>query len=89
MRSFMPAPNVIFAFFGGLITWAVLAVCAHFGYTPSPDVANGLPYATALALAHAWDVYTGDNAAVKAIRKHLLMNSYEPILGRLDLIKKD
>ena len=61
MNDLIPANNVIFAFVAGFIVTVVLHYSSQLGYTPSPDVANALPGGVALAIAHAWDMWTGEN----------------------------
>lgn len=59
--KFMPATNVIFGFLGGCLAYGLLQAAKHFGYECPPDIADGLPAASALAIAHVWDMYSGDN----------------------------
>jgi hypothetical protein len=56
-----PANNVIFAFVGGLLATVLLHIAKQYGYVPGEDIASALPAGIALFMAHAWDVYTGDN----------------------------
>ncbi len=57
----MPANNVLFAFVGGFIATVLLHFAKQYGYEPSEDIANALPAGIALFIAHAWDMYTGEN----------------------------
>lgn len=57
----LPANNVLFAFAGGFITEIVLHYAEKYGYVPNPDIAQALPGGISLALAHLWDVVSGDN----------------------------
>lgn len=62
MANIVPANNVAAGAFGGFITVLVEHVCTANGIILPPDVADALPYAFAVVIAHAWDVWTGGNA---------------------------
>lgn len=56
-----PAPNILFAFGAGLMSTILLHYARNWGYVPDDDIASALPGAIALALAHGYDMITGDN----------------------------
>jgi ABC-type uncharacterized transport system permease subunit len=57
-----PASNVTAGAFGGFVTVLVLHVCAANNIVIPPDVADSLPYAFAVVIAHLYDMLTGGNA---------------------------
>lgn len=61
MANLLPANNITAGTFGGFIAVLVLHVCAANGIVIPPDVADSLPYAFAVLIAHAYDVLSGDN----------------------------
>lgn len=61
LKAYLPANNVIFGFAGGLIAAVVQRYASKWGYDAPDSIANALPGAIAIVLAHAWDVYTGEN----------------------------
>ena len=60
-----PANNVTAAAFGGFIAVLVEHVCQANGIIIPPDVAEALPYAFAVLIAHIYDMATGGNAQPK------------------------
>jgi hypothetical protein len=61
MASVLPASNVTAGAFGGFVTVLVLHVCAANNIVIPQDVADSLPYAFAVAIAHIWDLTQGTN----------------------------
>lgn len=59
--SIKPANNVTAGAFGGFVAVLVLHVCAANNIVIPPDVADALPYAFAVAIAHLYDMFTGEN----------------------------
>jgi len=64
--QYKPAANVIFAFIGGCIAYAAVWTARHYGYDVPGDIGSALPGAVAIALAHGWDMVTGDNKHSKS-----------------------
>ena len=62
----MPANNVLFGFFGGIIAFALMHYAKLFGYDVPTDISTALPAAVSVAMAHGWDVWTGENKKPKA-----------------------
>ena len=58
----VPAGNVTAGAFGGFVAVLVLHVCAANNITIPPDVADSLPYAFAVIIAHVYDMATGGNS---------------------------
>lgn len=56
-----PAGNVTAGAFGGFVAVLVLHICAANNIVIPPDVADALPYAFAMAIAHGYDMITGEN----------------------------
>ncbi len=56
-----PANNVTAGAFGAFITVLVLHLCAANNIIVPPDVAEVLPPAFAVAIAHIYDMLTGGN----------------------------
>ncbi len=61
MANIAPAGNVTAGAFGGFVTVLVLHVCAANDIVIPPDVADSLPYAFAVLIAHIYDMCTGGN----------------------------
>ncbi len=61
----LPAPNVTAGTFGGFVAVLVLHMCAANGVIVPPDVADSLPYALAVVIAHLWDCWFPDKPDVK------------------------
>lgn len=57
----MPANNVLISFFAGLVTVILLHYAKRMGYNVPQDISDGLSAAIVVALAHACDLFTGDN----------------------------
>lgn len=62
MADFKPAQNVQAAIVAGALVTAAQHALSAYGYTLSPDVANGLTAFVTVLVAHVWDVCTGQNA---------------------------
>lgn len=65
MANLVPANNVTAGAFGGFVTVLVLHVCAANNIVIPPDVADALPYAFAVVIAHVYDVISGQNQPPK------------------------
>ena len=58
----MPATNIIFAFISYVIAGVAVYYAQHLpGVNIPQSVADALPGGLAVAVAHGWDVWTGDN----------------------------
>ena len=65
MTNLLPSNNVTAGAFGGFVTVLVLHVCAANGIVIPQDVADSLPYAFAVVIAHVYDCFTGQNQPPK------------------------
>lgn len=61
MANITPANNVTAGAFAGFITVLILHVCAANNIVIPPDVADSLPYAISVVIAHVYDMITGGN----------------------------
>lgn len=61
LSDLKPQQNVLLGYLSGLAAYALLLIASSIGYEVPVYIANGLPYAIGIAMAHAWDIYTGEN----------------------------
>lgn len=59
MSNLLPAQNIQAAAVAGVIMTTLQHALSTYGYSLSPDVANGLTALVTVLVAHAWDVLTG------------------------------
>lgn len=61
-----PQGNVLLAYAAGVLATFALHYAKKIGYDVPGDIADGLPFAIAVGLAHLCDIMTSRNNAIKA-----------------------
>lgn len=82
--KYMPATNVIFALIAGILSTLALRLASSLGYDAPEDVANALPGAIALLVAHLWDIHTGQTPAAQA-----KVAQYDPTIPLKEAVKPE